>query len=416
MHRAPGVLALSALMLAACGTVDESRIPAELTPIETTLQIDQPWSRAAGDGVDERYLKLEPLLIDGTLYVVDADGTVSALKPADGTMLWQVDLDTAVNTGLQRGESSLLLGTEDGVVIALSRRDGHELWREQLGAAVMGLSPASLDVIVARTSDSRLYGLDGRSGEALWQTARTTPVLNLRGASQPTVESGRIVVGFDDGKLIAVSPVRGEVLWTATIAVPSGRSELERMVDIDGDIEILDGIIYIAAFHGQVAAVTLSDGRLLWSRRISSHMGLDIDDERVYVTDADGFVTALDRDNGATLWQQDKLKNRQLTAPVAIGDYVMVGDFEGYTHWLSKYDGHFVARARFDSAGILSTPLVVNDTAYVLNRAGVIAALSIEQEPSPSKDKPSVLDDIEEEPLPGDDRLLRDGEVPLDAL
>jgi outer membrane protein assembly factor BamB len=407
---------LLSLLLAACGTIDETRIPAELTDIETTLRVEDRWSRDAGSGVGDLYLKLKPVVASDELYVVDAAGTVSALQAASGEILWQVELDMAVIAGLQRGEGSIFLGTEDGLVMALSRADGHELWREQLGAEVMALSNASLGTLVARTSDSRLYGLDARSGDVLWQTARTTPVLNLRGASQPVAEAGRVVIGFDDGKLLAVSPVRGEELWTTSIAAPSGRSELERMVDLDGEIKVVDGIVYATSFQGRVAAVTLSDGRILWSRQMSSHMGLDVDAEHVYVTDADGNVTALDRTNGATLWKQDKLEHRQLTAPVAIGEYVLVGDFEGYAHWLSKYDGHFVARTRFDSAGILSTPPVVDDTAYVLDRAGTIAALSIvEGKTTPADPRPSVLDELRSEekgpdPLSPIDAPSLDGE------
>jgi outer membrane protein assembly factor BamB len=368
---------LSPLALTACGTIDETRVPAELTPLENTLEVEAPWRESVGSGVDERYLKLHPVLVGSTLFATDALGTVSATRVAEGERVWEQSLDVVVLTGLKRGGGALFLGTEDGVVIALSQSDGSMLWRKQLGAEIMALSNPSFGVVVARTADSELYGLDSRSGESLWQAGRTTPALTLRGASEPVADSGRIVVGFDDGNLLALSPTRGDVLWTTTIANPSGTTELERLVDIDGEIEVVDGIIYVAAFHGRVAAVTLSEGRILWSRRLSSHMGLDVDAERVYVTDVDGYVWALDRINGATLWKQDKLKNRTVTAPAVIDEYLVVGDFEGYTHWLSKYDGHFVARLQTDGAGILATPLVAGDTAYVLHRSGELAALRI---------------------------------------
>lgn len=402
----PGRLAglVLPIVLSACGTLDETRVPAELTPVATTLEVEYDWGSAAGRGIGERYLKLYPALIDRIVYVTDAQGTVTALDVAEGEQLWQKSVDATVIAGLQHGPGSLFLGTEDGVVIALSQSDGSVLWREQLGAEVMGLSDASLGVVVARTADSKVYGLDARSGEPVWQAARTTPVLNLYGTSPPVAGSGRVIIGFDDGKLVALSPVRGNVLWTTTIADPSGSSELERLVDIDGEIKIVDGIVYVAAFRGRVAAVTSSEGRILWSRELSSHMGLDVDAERVYVTDASGSIWALDRTNGATLWKQDKLENRIITAPVAIGEYALVGDFEGYTHWVSKYDGRFVARTRTDKAGILSTPLVANGTAYVLHRSGELAALSIPPEaekPAAEKTLRSLRDDLpslEDEP------------------
>jgi outer membrane protein assembly factor BamB len=370
-------LSLLSLLPTACGTFDESRVPGELTLIDTTLEVEHQWSHSAGAGTGDRYLKLNPALVDGSLYVADAQGTVTGLKVASGEALWEVQLDMPIIAGVQRGERLLFLGTEDGGVIALSQGDGRELWRVQLGSEVIALSDARLGVVVARTSDSQVYGLDARSGEILWQVGRTTPVLSLRGASQPVAQSGRIVVGFDDGKVMAVSPVRGDVLWISTIANPRGRSELERMVDIDGEIKVVDGIIYVSSYRGRVAAVTLSDGRILWSRKMSSHMGLDVNAEQVYVTDAGGYIWALDRMSGATIWKQDKLKYRDLTAPVALSDYIIVGDFEGYIHWLSKYDGHFVARSRFNTAGILSTPLTAGKTAYVLDVDGEVTAVSI---------------------------------------
>ncbi len=410
---------LVSLLFVACATVDETRIPAELTPIEATLEVERDWSRQVGRGVNDRYLKLKPALVRDTLYVVDAQGRIAALGMAEGKKLWETDLSVAVTAGLQRGENSLHLGTEDGRVVALDQKDGHELWREQLGAEVMALSDANLGVVVARAGDSRIYGLDARSGDVLWQAGRTTPVLTLRGASSPVLDGGRVVVGFDDGKLMALSPVRGEALWTTAIANPQGRSELERMVDIDGEIKVVGGIVYVPSFRGRVAAVTLSDGRVLWSRPMSSHMGLDVDAERVYVTNADGHVTALDRTNGATLWKQEKLAHRELTAPVIIDEYVIVGDLEGYVHWLSKYDGHFVARSHLDNAGILSTPMAAGAKAYILNRDGQVAALSIAapeaegpaagSESSSDTMLPSLQDDLpslEEGPLFPEEELF----------
>jgi outer membrane protein assembly factor BamB len=403
---------LLTLLLGACASVDEARIPAELTPIRTTLDVRSEWNVAAGDGVDAWYLKLNPMLVGNYLYVIDAQGTVTSIQASDGELIWQRVLNVAVNAGLQRGDGALFLGTENGVVLALSQSDGHRLWREQLGAEVMALSNSNLGVMVARTADSQLYGLDARSGEILWQSSRSTPVLNLRGASQPVGESGRIIVGFDDGQLVALSPVRGNVLWTTTIANPVGISELERLVDMDGVIKVVDGIIYVAAYHGRVAAVTLSEGRILWARKLSSHMGLDIDAEHVYVTDEDSYIWAFDRVSGATLWKQDKLNNREITAPVVIDEYVVVGDFEGYTHWLSKYDGHFVARSQIGSTGILTAPLVVDKTAYVLDRGGQLAALRIaasdQERLTPQVQKPSAtegLRSLEMKPFPESEQL-----------
>jgi outer membrane protein assembly factor BamB len=239
----------------------------------------------------------------------------------------------------------------------------------------MAISAVDLGILVVRTNDSRVYGLDRETGAVSWQTGRTAPVLTLRGQSRPVLDSGRAILGFDDGSLSAISLVRGNVIWQEALDVPEGRSELERLVDIDGTLRVRDGIIFAVAYHGRVGALTLSEGRILWAREFSSHNGLDVDETKVYVTDDDSNVWALDRRTGASLWKQDKLTYRRLSAPAVVGDYVIVGDFEGYVHWMASADGHFVARTRVDSDGILVQPLVVDGRAYVLGNGGEIAVL-----------------------------------------
>lgn len=378
-RRRTTLLILAVLPLAACGwfSKDNTRKPTELTSIETTLKVREVWGRSFGDGVGDAYLRLAPMIVGDKLYIVDASGEIGALALEDGKEIWDVSTDVDVSAGVNGDEELLVIGTWDGQVIAVSTEDGSELWRKQLSSEVMALSRVDLGVVVARTNDSRVTGLDVGSGAVRWSTSRKSPLLLLRGESVPVVDNGKVMVGFDDGKLAAISMSRGNVLWQATVDAPEGRSELERMVDIDGSMRIEDGIIYVVGFHGRLAAITVNDGRLIWDRELSSYRGLDVDQSRVYVTDEDSNVWALDRRNGASLWKQDALKYRKLTAPVVIDDYIIVGDYDGYVHWIATSDGQFVARTRVDSDGIMVKPLVFNNRAYVHHSDGTIVALEI---------------------------------------
>ncbi|MCG6868283.1 MAG: outer membrane protein assembly factor BamB [Gammaproteobacteria bacterium] len=367
---------------------DNLNKPSELTEFEPTLQIRQVWRTSFGKGTGKNYLKLHPLLDAGTLFVVDHKGDLGALSAEDGKELWDVEIETPITSGVSGAGDRIAIGTDTGEVVVLDAAQGTELWRRQLSSEVMAIGHPDFGIVVARTNDSRVYGLDEITGEIVWTAGRTAPVLTLRGQSKPLVAAGKVIVGYDDGKLVALSQVLGNVLWQTTIAVPEGRSELERMVDIDGVLRLQEGVVYVAGFHGRVAAVSLVDGRILWSRDLSSSMGLDLDDDHVFVTDAESNVWALDRRTGASLWKQDKLKYRRLSAPAVVDRYVVVGDFEGYTHWLNADDGTFAARYRVDRKGLLSQPLVNAGRVYIAGNGGNYAVLEPELEEAAEVQEP----------------------------
>jgi len=375
-----GLAVLAAVLSAGvsgCGlfSSDTTRPPSPLPEFEPTLKVSEVWSRSVGDGIDDLYLRFYPLVVSDRIYATDHEGRIVALDREDGSRLWTTSLDVNIGAGVNGDDEVVAVGTQDGEVIALNAEDGKVLWRRELSSEVMALSPIDLGILVARTNDSRVYGLEAESGEIVWQSSQTAPLLLLRGQSRPVVDTGRAVIGYDSGKLVALSVVRGNLLWKLTVDVPEGASELERMVDIDGRIRIRDGIIYAVAYQGKIGAVALADGRLLWSREFSSYAGLDVDDDYVYVTDDEGRVWALDRITGGSVWKQDQLTYRQVTAPVVVGDFVVVADFEGYVHWLDKEDGRFVARRRVDSDGVLAAPVARDWRVYVLGNGGTLSVL-----------------------------------------
>ena len=205
----------------------------------------------------------------------------------------------------------------------------------------------------------------------------TLPTLTLRGSSSPILSRSHFYTGLENGRLIAMSPIDGEVIWDVALTVPEGRSEIQRLVDIDGKSELYGRILYAASYHGRIAAIDVTRGQFLWARSFSSHTGVSVSKDAVYSSDDRSHIWALDRNNGATLWKQDKLQARSVTRPVIFKDFIVVGDFEGYLHVLSRFDGRFIARVRVDSDGILVPPIVDGDSILVLTRDGYLAAYTL---------------------------------------
>jgi outer membrane protein assembly factor BamB len=228
-----------------------------------------------------------------------------------------------------------------------------------------------------QAADGNITALNKTDGRQLWVYDRSVPVLTLRGTSTPAVEHGLVVAGFSNGKLAAISAEKGFALWESNIAIPSGRSELERMIDIDADPVIVGNAVYVATFQGRIAVINLQNGEAGWKRDMSSHAGLGVDFSQVYVTDDMSHVWALTRNSGASVWKLNHLQHRSLTAPVPFGQYVAVGDFEGYLHLLSRQDGRIVGRVKVDSKGISARPLVQNDILYVYGNSGTLAAYAL---------------------------------------
>ena len=375
----------SCIQLAGCSVLDkpkewfekeeDPREPAKLTKIETEkISIQQVWRNSVGN-LEESYNKIRPYITDQRVYLCDAEGRVEAWKREDGQRLWSINLKENISGGVNGGEGIIAIGTENGEVIALGSDDGVERWRAKVPSEVMSLSEAKYGVIAVRTNDSKVHALDLNSGNISWSAGKGAPPLTLRGASQPMVVGDVVLVGFDDGKLMAINIRDGEPLWEVAISTPKGRSELERMSDVDGEFAYLDGIVFAASFNGRVVAIDLDTGKTLWSKDLSSHAGLGVDRDRVYVTDSDDSVWGLDIASGATLWRQDKLLYRELTAPQVMGNYIMTCDLKGYCHWLSKEDGKILGREDIAGDAIEVAPEIINQRAYVLANNGSLSVL-----------------------------------------
>ena len=373
-------LMLTALVAVGCsggGGLPVTEPPAELTDFDVNLDVDELWSADAGSGVGDRHLKMGPLVDVDAIYTADAEGQVKAFARESGKQLWETSLEVGLSGGPGEGGDEILLGG-DAEVFAVSKADGSQLWRADVSSEVLAPPVRRGDVVLVRTVDGNLFGLDAASGEERWIYNQPIPTLSLRGVGAPAFFDGHALTGFANGRLVAVDLRNGTPVWGATVSVPRGRTELERMVDIDAAPVIREGVAHVAAYQGRVATVALRNGQLLWTRDIPSHEAVGVTQEAVLVTDDSSDIWALARYNGGTLWRTEKLHARRLTGPVPQGDFAVVGDLDGYLHWLSQDDGSIVARAEVGGDPILAAPVVEGDHVYVVDTAGRLAAFRVQ--------------------------------------
>lgn len=378
---------LTPLLLGGCGswfggsTVDP---PAELPVLDKAGQLKPEilWSRDVGSGSEDQYLQLRPWIDADRVYVANHAGEVTSLDAENGKSVWSVDTKLRISGGPGVGADLVLVGTSDAELLALDKSSGDERWRIRVSSEVLSVPAAALDTVVVHTTDGKLLGLDAATGAERWRYEREVPVLTLRGSSSPVIDGEIVYCGLAGGKLLALNISNGNPIWESMVTVPSGRSELERLADIDGDPVLYGAAVYVATYQGAVAAIAGLSGNTLWTRELSSYTGLAADWRQVYASDDTGTVWALDADTGSARWRQESLRNRKLSSPAVVGDYVVVGDFDGYLHWMSIDDGSFVGRTRVGSRPITTGPRVVDDVMYVLGDGGDLAAMRVPENDS----------------------------------
>jgi len=352
--------------------------PAPLVEFTPTVTVDALWDVSAGGSSDQNQLKLTPAMSQDLLFTPTPKGLIRAFNLSDGKEVWEQKLDVSVSGGLSAEEGLVFLGGSDGEVVALAQTDGSQRWQTKVSSQILAPPHAHAGIVVVRTLDGKLFGLDRETGARLWVYERSVPILTLHGTSSPVIVEDIVIAGFDNGKLVGVELQSGKLLWEANVAMPHGRTELERMVDIDADPKIVDEIVYATSFQGRSLAMQLKTGRLLWEREVSSYSGLAVDDQAVYVSDDQSDLWALDRLSGASLWKQTALHLRGITAPAIISDYLVVGDNEGYLHWMRRSDGHFVTRYGTGNNNFLVPPLVVGNVVIAYATSGRIFALRLQ--------------------------------------
>jgi len=374
----------------------DPRPSTELSPLTAEVTLTSLWTSEIGKGTDKRRLSLVPAYQDGRLYVADAKGLVMALSADDGRPLWQQNTDLALSGGPEVAGNRLVVGSTNGELLALATADGKELWRTQVGSEVLSIPRLNGDLVVLHTLNDSVYGIDANKGELLWNYDFQAPSLTLRGSSTPVILGNHAILGVSGGRLAKLELASGLPDWITTVTAPRGRSELERIADLNATPVVEGEKIYAAAFNGDLAALDLGSGAVLWRRALSSYAGLTLADGVLYVTDSDDLVWAAKPQDGAGLWKQEALRYRNLTAPAVMGDKVLVGDLEGYIHVLARNDGRLIGRQRVAKGAIQAQPLVVAGRVFVLGADGTLTALSL----GPLSATPAAV--AGKKPAPGD--------------
>lgn len=373
------LLLLSVAMLSGCAIFHRSPPPpmAPLYSFQPSLAIKQQWAVNTGNGTSGQYLKLNPALNENILFVPSFSGDITGINILTGQKVWQLNTKNHLTSGLAVGNGMLVVGTHDGTVLAYQIANRNLSWWTPVSNEVLATPVISQNQVVVKSADDHLYSLDLATGKTNWSYNEPLPELILRGGSSPVVAGKQVFAGFADGQLGAFS-ADGNPIWKQTIAEGEGATFIQRMVDIDDNLIVQNGIAYVATYQGVVAAVELQSGRILWQDKVSSYSGIAVDQDNVYVADADSYVWAFNKRNGMVVWRSNKLFGRGITGPAVIGNAVVVGDAEGYVHWLSKQDGNLLARAAVDSNGIIATPIVSGNSVYVYANSGRLVRFNVQ--------------------------------------
>jgi len=370
--------------------------PTELTKLAAPIAVKHLWSHGVGDGEGRRWLRLHPTLDGERVYAVNDSGELLALDSRTGKEVWVANGVTVPTTAskfkfwkretIEAGLSSspgvgngmVVVGGRNGEVIAFDEATGAKRWSVRVTSEVLSAPFVGSSRVVVRSNDGRVFGLDPADGARKWVFDRGLPTLSVRGNAAPVGSSGGVFIGYDDGSVVALREEDGQRMWEQSIAEPDGRSELDRMADVDGEIVVDGDQLYVVSYHDKLMALNLANGQPVWTHDVGSYGGVALGTDKVLLSDRAGNVWAIDRSSGTSLWKQDKLLHRQLTTPVIQGEYAVVGDLEGFLHWIKLDTGDIVGRQRIEKAALRGTPQVSPDgVLYAVSNEGELAAFKL---------------------------------------
>ncbi len=330
---------------------EEEEGPAELFAINESVEIYTDWVESFGN--ENNFGRLIPSVYDGKVYFINSEGYLASLNEESGKVEWSKSTNDTVSGGIDVNFKTITYGTLDGDLVALDYRDGTELWRSQTSSEILTPPTTDGNMLIAQTGDGRIAGYDFKSGERQWFHQTTLPRLTLRGTSRPYINQGFIFTGFANGKIAMIYPDSGAIRFEIPVTINEGKSELERIIDIDGQSLITNDLLIAASYQGNITAINLREGRPAWQEDISTIKDLTSNGNRVMAVDEKDTVKAFGVATGAILWEQNDLKLRKLTSPVSIKNFVAVGDLEGYIHLLDAKNGDFLGRKKISRKPIL---------------------------------------------------------------
>jgi outer membrane protein assembly factor BamB len=379
-------LAVLALSLNGCSNLnpmnwfpgDEGEQPAELQEIAEEVELRRIWSVKVGNGQGGLYNKLVPAVDGDRIFVASEDGEVMAINIADGELLWRVRTRETITGGVGADNGLVMLGTEDAEVIVFDQADGSERWRAPVTSEVLSPPRSNGDVVVLQTVDDKLIALDAESGERRWIYEANLPVLTLRGTSTPVFVAGAVVAGFSNGTLVAVNAADGIWRWEERVAVPQGRYDIDRVIDVDGDLLVDNNVVLATSYQGNVMGFDAQTGRIVWGMEASSYHGLAQGFGNLYLCDDRSHLVAIRSNTDDEAWRNEELDLREVTAPTVVNNYIAVADFEGYVHLLSQIDGRIVGRTEVDGEGVRARLVARSNTLFAYGNSGRLTALAIQ--------------------------------------
>jgi outer membrane protein assembly factor BamB len=368
------ILIFTSLFLLACSSNEDK--PNELKDLVQKVSIQERWSKSVGSGLSDVYRIIAPVIDGDTIYANDYKGRVFAFDRETGKRQWTKATKVEVASGVGVGGDKVFIASLNGDVIALDDESGEELWKANITSEVLAPPQTNGAVVVVQTNDGKVIGLDANNGEEIWRFTAQLPILTIRGTASPQVFGPNVVTGFANGKLVALSAVDGTLFWERRIARPQGRSDIERVVDIDGTPVISNQLIFSTSYNGSLTAIT-PRGDILWSQSSSSYSSPVVIDERVFVSSSEGWMRAFDVESGALLWENKLLSGRKLAAPQNLAGFIVTADFEGFVHVFDPESGSILDRFQVDNDGVRS-PMVTDGThLYVLGNDGVLSSIAV---------------------------------------
>jgi outer membrane protein assembly factor BamB len=378
-------LSLAALLIAAgCSKDKDVEPPAALVKFPSTLPVKKLWSEGVGGGKKQLVLRLGlgPAADNGLVFAASHKGEVLATSLDTGRHVWVKKLKIPISAGPAAALGMVVVGSSKGDIVAMDGATGRQLWRSKVNSELLSDPAISEKAVVLRSVDGRLHGFDAHNGKELWSVEQQVPRLSLRGTATPIIVKDVAISGFDNGKVMAVSISTGDTVWDTALASPHGRTELDRLVDIDSAVHAVGENVFATGYQGRTAMLALDSGQIWWGHDMSSYKGLAVDEDNLYVTQSDGVVVGLRQRDGSELWRNQKLRMRRLSTPVLTSTAVVVADFQGYVHWLDKTTGELVARERMEKKRITNAPVAVGDTVVVLSDDGKLAAFRATPRPA----------------------------------
>lgn len=383
------IFAVLTLGVVACGSTSKDtdyfivEEPKDKPSVRNQLDFDRNWRINLGSSIDQGDAILSPYLSGAHVYAASTNGRIEKIDASNGDRVWRSDLDDiTITAGVSVGSGLLLAGTDGGDVYAVNVDDGSVDWTTKLTSEILASPVIGDNMVVARSIDGKVYGLEPFDGEIAWTISRELPRLTLRGDSKPLVVQGIVITGFSDGVLAAVDETNGRALWDFPISFAQGNNEIDRLADIDTTPLLVGNSVYVSSYQGLTHALNIPEQRIEWSAEVSSFHSFSFDAAYLYISDDEGVVHQLDRTNGEKNWSQEGLRLRNISAPISVGAYVLVGDGDGYLYAMSKDDGDYVGRFNLGANAIVGEPIVDGNLIYFIDSDGALQSLTVSGESS----------------------------------